>query len=174
MRAQELIENLERSGVVLAVEGNGLRYRAPVGALTQELRAELVAQKKAVMDILRTVDAEGQLASNKIVLDEFHQTIRHAQNGVTLEIALEESLAAFERGELLQEQVEKLAIEAAEKERSLPEPLEGEDAVIWAHELFGTQPTDACQCCGQNHWWADRYGNKKCGVCHPGRCRGEP
>lgn len=38
---RDLIQRLHDAGVTLSVDGDRLRYRAPVGALTDELRAAL-------------------------------------------------------------------------------------------------------------------------------------
>jgi hypothetical protein len=42
---RNLIQRLHDAGVTLKVEGNRLRYRAPAGALTPELRAALADWK---------------------------------------------------------------------------------------------------------------------------------
>ena len=40
-RERELLQRLHDAGVILTVDGDRLRYRAPAGALTPELRAAL-------------------------------------------------------------------------------------------------------------------------------------
>ena len=39
MTREALMEQLRAAAVILAVDGDGLRYRCPPGALTSELRA---------------------------------------------------------------------------------------------------------------------------------------
>ncbi len=53
MSVGSLIERLNRQGVELWFEGDNLRFRAPQGALTAELRAELIACKSEIVTLLR-------------------------------------------------------------------------------------------------------------------------
>lgn len=48
----DLIEDLGRRGVGITAAGRNLHYRAPKGAMTAELRAALVANKAALLDLL--------------------------------------------------------------------------------------------------------------------------
>jgi hypothetical protein len=58
MTAPELLATLEAMGAtVQAVEVDRLRIEAPVGRLTPELRAALMAQKPALLALLREVSA---------------------------------------------------------------------------------------------------------------------
>jgi pimeloyl-ACP methyl ester carboxylesterase len=49
----ELLVQLQQLGVELRLEGEGLRYRAPAGALTATLRAELARCKGEILEVLR-------------------------------------------------------------------------------------------------------------------------
>jgi hypothetical protein len=49
---QSLIATAQHAGIIMAVDGDRLRLKAPVGALTSELRAELTSQKATVMEVL--------------------------------------------------------------------------------------------------------------------------
>lgn len=49
MTAAELVDCLTARGVVLWCEGGELRFRAPAGALTSELRGQVAAQRPAVL-----------------------------------------------------------------------------------------------------------------------------
>ncbi len=42
---RDRLQRLHDAGVILTVEGNSLRYRAPAGAITPELRATMEALK---------------------------------------------------------------------------------------------------------------------------------
>lgn len=53
MTVLELLENLKKRGVDLAPAGESLRYRAPAGALTPDLRQALAAHKAEVLAHLR-------------------------------------------------------------------------------------------------------------------------
>ncbi|ONM46307.1 non-ribosomal peptide synthetase [Nocardia donostiensis] len=61
MNAKEIVAGLERAGVRLWADGDELRFRAPRGALTEERRDLLRANKSAVLDHLRAEDAAGTL-----------------------------------------------------------------------------------------------------------------
>ncbi len=52
MSATELLNELSARGVTLRPAPDGIRYQAPRGALTPELRERLVASKPAVLEIL--------------------------------------------------------------------------------------------------------------------------
>jgi amino acid adenylation domain-containing protein len=52
MSAIELASRLRRLGVTLWVEENSLRYRAPQGIMTAELRAEVAASKAELLELL--------------------------------------------------------------------------------------------------------------------------
>jgi amino acid adenylation domain-containing protein len=53
MTVDALLDALEAAGVALALEGDRLQYRAPAGALTPELRAELKEHRSEVLATLR-------------------------------------------------------------------------------------------------------------------------
>lgn len=53
MTALALLAELRRRGVVLEASGDRLRYRAPAGAMTAELRAALAAHKAELLMMLR-------------------------------------------------------------------------------------------------------------------------
>jgi TubC N-terminal docking domain len=52
MRATTLVDTLRAQGWGFAIDGHGLRIRRPRGALTDELRQALLAEKAAIMTIL--------------------------------------------------------------------------------------------------------------------------
>jgi len=58
-----VLEQARALGVVLSGDGGKLRYEAPAGSLTPELRRSLAAHKAAILDIL---EAE-RLAARRIV-----------------------------------------------------------------------------------------------------------
>ncbi len=49
----ELVNELRGSGVHLAVDGDRLRYRAPKGVLTDELKQRLTTQKAEIIRLLQ-------------------------------------------------------------------------------------------------------------------------
>jgi hypothetical protein len=51
--APALLEEARRRGVELRLEGGRLRYRAPAGALTAELREALRAHREELLELLR-------------------------------------------------------------------------------------------------------------------------
>jgi hypothetical protein len=52
MTPTDLLHELTRRGVILEPTGDRLRYKAPVGVLTPELKQALAAQKAALVQIL--------------------------------------------------------------------------------------------------------------------------
>lgn len=61
MNTVELMTELGRRGVVLYLDGDRLRFRAPVGALVPELRAAIAEQRLAIIGRLRpTLATAGQ------------------------------------------------------------------------------------------------------------------
>lgn len=60
MTTTELMDVLRKRGVVLQASGDRINYRARPGALTPELRANLVAHKRAILAYLRKVQSLGQ------------------------------------------------------------------------------------------------------------------
>ena len=64
MRAPELLAELSNKGIKVWAEGDRLRFRAPEGALTGDLREALVNKKEEILALLR--DAETGTASADI------------------------------------------------------------------------------------------------------------
>jgi hypothetical protein len=52
MRATALVDTLRARGWGFAIDGHGLRVRSPRGAMTDELRQAIRAQKAAILTIL--------------------------------------------------------------------------------------------------------------------------
>lgn len=53
MTAEAILDQARSRGIRLSVTGGELRYRAPAGALTPELRAGLVEHKPVILALLR-------------------------------------------------------------------------------------------------------------------------
>ncbi len=60
MTAQRLLEALHGAGVELRLDGGRLRYRAPPGALTPDLRAAAAEHRDMLVELL-TAEARGGL-----------------------------------------------------------------------------------------------------------------
>jgi hypothetical protein len=54
----ELLDALTRAGVTLTADGESLRYRAPRGALTPELKGALVCRKSDVLRLCQAPPAD--------------------------------------------------------------------------------------------------------------------
>lgn len=63
MSAAQVLEQARAVGIVLTASGGRLRYEAPVGSLSPELRHALAANKAAILDILETE----RLAARRLV-----------------------------------------------------------------------------------------------------------
>jgi hypothetical protein len=61
MRATTLVDTLRAQGWGFAIDGHGLRIRRPRGALTDELRQTLKAEKAAIMTILAAEQQRAQV-----------------------------------------------------------------------------------------------------------------
>ena len=60
MSVHDLLSDLHAAGVRLELDGDRLRYRAPKGALTDELRERLAANKGEVAEVLATSASQDQ------------------------------------------------------------------------------------------------------------------
>jgi hypothetical protein len=61
MRATTLVDTLRAQGWGFAIDGHGLRIRRPRGALTDELRQTLKAEKASIMTILAAEQQRAQV-----------------------------------------------------------------------------------------------------------------
>jgi hypothetical protein len=57
MTVGSLLSELRRVNITLTVEGNELRFRAPIGAMTAELKATLAGHKAELVEALRSAAA---------------------------------------------------------------------------------------------------------------------
>ena len=55
MTIVEFLSQLDNLGVILWVDGDRLRYRAPQGVVTSALRAEIAERKPEILRFLREV-----------------------------------------------------------------------------------------------------------------------
>ncbi len=79
MSAEVLLEELSRRGVSLAADGERLTYKAPRGALTDELREAIIILKPELLGLLHrlaTTQAEGEDDFSRMTLSEFAQSRR--------------------------------------------------------------------------------------------------
>jgi TubC N-terminal docking domain len=61
MRATALVDTLRARGWGFAIDGHGLRIRSPRGAMTDELRQALMAEKAAILTILAAEQQRAQM-----------------------------------------------------------------------------------------------------------------
>jgi len=59
MNVDGFMQDLRQAGVTLAVEGDALRFRAPTGVMTAELKATLAARKAELIEALRQPRIDG-------------------------------------------------------------------------------------------------------------------
>jgi len=69
--AEALLQELQSRGVQLTPEGDRIRYRAPRGALTPELRARLSEHKGEVLSVLQ---GQGELLESAPAIEVRQQT----------------------------------------------------------------------------------------------------
>jgi hypothetical protein len=65
MRATTLVHTLRAQGWGFAIDGQGLRIRSPGGALTDELRRALLAEKAAIMTLLEAEQGRAPMPSRR-------------------------------------------------------------------------------------------------------------
>ena len=58
MTTDQLLADLARRNITLSVDGGRLRYRAPVGVLTPQMRKAIAARRDAIFELLRRKDQE--------------------------------------------------------------------------------------------------------------------
>ena len=63
MTTLELLSNLISKDIEIWADGDRLRYNAPKGALTPDLRKELAARKSEILALLRQTDTVTSSAS---------------------------------------------------------------------------------------------------------------
>jgi len=62
MTVQLLLKELANQGITLWVDGEGLRYRAPIGQFTADIRARIAEMKKELIaELASTCDLDAQL-----------------------------------------------------------------------------------------------------------------
>lgn len=83
--AQELIEELRKAGVVLALSGGSLRARAPSGVVTPALREAIAARRKEIVRILQAEEraASGEAATPSLVSLLFTPPVQPLERGAT-------------------------------------------------------------------------------------------
>lgn len=64
-----MLEQARALGIVLSADGGKLRYEAPAGRLTPELRAALVANKAAILDLLETESAREDFEERAAIME---------------------------------------------------------------------------------------------------------
>ena len=100
--------------------------------------------------------------------EELRQVIQQAQDWQDLSCVLVQIQGGYERGDIDQQQAEKLATLAVERSRRIPEQRQPAGEVIWADDLLAPAPAaETCRCCGQAAWWKKASGQRMCGICHP-------
>ena len=123
---------------------------SPPRALTKLTEAPFVSFVSGSGRDFPQNQATGQpTAEAGVLAQKLHQALRQAGDWQDLDAILERAQAAYERGELLQAQVEALAIEAAALGRVLPQKAVYDGPVVWAADLLAGAP------CGNHGAGAD-------------------
>ena len=100
-------------------------------------------------------------------LEAIRRIIQSAWDWGDLEKALDRAQGAYMRGELAVEQVEEVAILAAQKSHELPERYGAYTPFVRSYDLLEDPDDGACRCCRQNWWWSKTDGQQVCSICHP-------
>jgi hypothetical protein len=81
MTVAELFRCLADRHVELYLDGDRLRYRAPEGALTPDLRDKISAQRSAIIDHLRAATATDVVGTRCTICDRHHWVDAPPQDG---------------------------------------------------------------------------------------------
>jgi hypothetical protein len=81
MTVAELFRCLADRRVELYLDGDRLRYRAPEGALTPDLRDKISAQRSAIIDHLRAATATDVVGTRCTICDRHHWVDAPPQDG---------------------------------------------------------------------------------------------
>jgi amino acid adenylation domain-containing protein len=73
MTTTQLLTDLSQIGVELWVEGDRLRYRAPKGVLTEDLRTQLTENKAEILALLTTVQLKEDISLPQLKFDSQQQ-----------------------------------------------------------------------------------------------------
>ena len=127
MIASILLSDLEARGIHLSIAGDQLHLDAPIGSLTPELRATLAAHKADLFAHLRQQPSDDKKPVDISALSvsptaaELDQHICQATTWSDLTAVLNEAQRRFQTGELIAEEVERLADRADKRSPLLPE-----------------------------------------------------
>src|SRR5262249_8987636 len=154
--AIDLLVQARRRGVEVFLDGERLRYRAPQGALTAELRDALRQRKSDLFGLLRVPHDQSQ--EPFAVLDDLCLRVVPLWRR-----RLDERRGLRDR------------LEAAEDQLNVEAVRDTLEAIIAAFpssapviELGETSSVDGvpCHVCGCQAWWLSIYGGVVCGHCH--------
>ena len=97
MTASEFLSYLRKKGIRLWAEGNKLRYSAPKGALTADIRAELAERKAEVLSFLgeTTTIAALDLSSIRAISQDGELPLSFAEQGLWLLDQLSPGMTAY-------------------------------------------------------------------------------
>lgn len=147
MRSAELLTHLHNRGIEVILEGDRLRFKAPTGTLTSDLREELSENKTALLEHLRSQVAVDTSASAStptatapdIAFECRKKALEQADDWQAIEAVLEDVQAAFMAGTLSQEEAESLGQIAMQVARTRPETATDESSPRLS-DLFRDSP----------------------------------
>lgn len=180
----EVLAALQTAGYRFSLVGENIRLDFigegdPDPLTVQPLCDALLTHKAAAIAHLRQQepaektlagDAASALPPHAMVSDRYASlaaAMEHAPNEQILDAILETVETAYGAEEVSHAQAEELARIAMRCARSWsqkPTPSEDNVVQVWPDDFAATR---ACYACGQERWWTDILGNRKCGVCHP-------
>ena len=145
-----LLFELDQRDIHITADGDQLHVDAPAGSLTSEMRQRLATHKTELLAYLKQQTADEPPGSIGRQIEPFRKAIRAARQQSDLEQILPQAQSAYERGDLVGEEVETLAILAAQEARRLPEKAKEGESTIWAEDLLPGpgEGADTCPCSG--------------------------
>ena len=81
MTVEQILAKLARMRITLFLDGGRLRYRAPKGALTPQMREVIAENRKAIIERLRDRKNPNGLPLKCVVCDRRHWVNERPRNG---------------------------------------------------------------------------------------------
>lgn len=150
-----LLLALDRLGMDIDADGDTIALTGATERLTGDMANQIRTLKPDLLARLR--DRQARAA-------RLLEQVEAATDWEALERPVACCIDAWSQGTLSRRQCERIGEAALVRGRQIPPHIPPDDTVLaWA----AIEKDKKCYACGQIDWWMDKYGNRKCGTCHP-------